>query len=111
MKCNWNNTLKRLQSNHPKTSETHNNNNVMGNYDNSSTTGKDIGSTEIDLQAGKDLEDDSMQFKRQETTQYQNIARHLLLTVPTQKMSLFYFLVVHVLLPTNSISHQRYQTR
>jgi len=43
-------------ANHIKTSESHKNNNVMGNYDNNSTSGKDIGS-EIDLQTDQDLED------------------------------------------------------
>jgi len=53
--------------NSTKTSEIHNNNNVMGNYENNSTNGEDIGA-EIDLQADEDLEDGNMQFKGQETT-------------------------------------------
>jgi len=42
-------------------------NNVRDNYDNDSTTDKEI-SVQIDLQANKDLEDDDMQFKRHDRT-------------------------------------------
>jgi len=50
-------------ANHIHTSESHNNNNVMGEYDNNSISGN-----EIDLQMDQDLEDfedDDMQFKFQ----------------------------------------------
>jgi len=51
-------------ANHIKTSDSHNNNNVMGKYDNNSTSGN-----EIDLQMDQDLEDfkdDDTQFKFEE---------------------------------------------
>jgi len=54
-------------TNSTKMREISNNNNVMGNYDNNSTNGEDIGA-EIDLQVDDNLEDGDMQLKKPETT-------------------------------------------